>query len=66
MDEDTFQSLIIRALIWGLAYYFIRRGLNPENEDIKKFKKDAMYGSLAVFVSSIAYWYAKAYIVPRI
>ena len=54
---QVFRSFLVRAVLWGLTYYFIRRGLNPEHEDLDKFNNDAIYGSVAVFVSSVLFWY---------
>lgn len=36
---------------WAVSYLFIRRGLNPDtsNDFMRKYWKDAMYGSLAGF-----------------
>lgn len=66
MNEDTFQGIIFKALIWGITYYFIRRGLNPDNKDLEKFKSDAIYGTIAAFVSGLLVWFASTYIIPRI
>lgn len=66
MDEDTFQGFIFKALLWGICYYFIRKGLNPANKDLDKFKADAIYGSIAAFVSAVLFWYVNRYIIPRI
>jgi len=66
MDDDTFQGFVFKALLWGITYYFIRRGLNPENEDITKFKSDAIYGSIAAFVSGVLFYYLNIYVIPRI
>ena len=66
MDEDTFQGFVFKALLWGIAYYFIRKGLNPANKDLEKFKYDAIYGSIAAFFSGVAFWFIKQYVIPRI
>lgn len=67
MDEDTFQGLVFKALLWGITYYFIRRGLNPDNSGkLETFRSDALYGSLAALVSGILFWYLNTYVVPRI
>lgn len=66
MNELTFQGLVFKALLWGITYYFIRRGLNPEVEDVTKFRADAIYGSLAAFVSGVLAWYLDKYVVSPI
>ena len=66
MDKDTFQGFMFKALIWGLTYYFIRRGLNPEVKDLEKYKVDTMYGALASFITGISFWYVQKYVIPRI
>ena len=49
MDEDTFQGFVFKALLWGIAYYFIRKGLNPANKDLEKFK---LSGLMKLAISS--------------
>ncbi len=66
MDEDTFQGFVFKALLWGITYYFIRRGLNPDTKDLEKFKSDAIYGALAAFVSAVVFFYLNIYVIPRI
>lgn len=44
----------IGAIIWSLAYLYIRRFLNPEIKDYRKYQTDAMYGGLAAFVANIS------------
>ena len=66
MDEDTFQGFVFKALLWGVTYYFIRRGLNPDTKDLEKFRSDAIYGSLAAFVSAVLFFYINRDIIPRI
>lgn len=41
----------VTAFCWGVSYLFIRRGLNPDTrpEFLRKYWKDAVYGSLAGF-----------------
>lgn len=41
----------VSALCWGFSYIFIRRGLNPDTrrDCLRKYWKDAVYGSLAGF-----------------
>lgn len=66
MDSDTFQGFIFQGLVWGIVYYFIRRGLNPDIEDLQKYKSDAIYGGLSASVAALIMWYVKKYVVPRI
>jgi membrane protein DedA with SNARE-associated domain len=66
MDNSTFIGFVIRALIWGFTYYFIRRGLNPANTELEKFQADAIYGSLATFVGALMFWYVDKNIISRI
>lgn len=66
MDSDTFQGFVFQGLVWGIVYYFIRRGLNPEVEDLQKYKKDALYGGLSAFISAVIMWYVRRYVVPAI
>ena len=42
---------VITALCWGTSYLAIRRGLNPDTRSdwLRKYWKDAVYGSLAGF-----------------
>jgi len=42
---------LVTSFCWGFSYLFIRRGLNPDTRDrfVKKYWKDAVYGSLAGF-----------------
>ena len=46
----VYESLV-SALCWGFSYMFIRRGMNPDTSDnfLRKYWKDAIYGSLAGF-----------------
>jgi hypothetical protein len=62
-DQQLVQLLvqaIVFGVIWGLAFYYIRKGLNKrnftENAEAKReaFKWDAIYGGLATAVSVIA------------
>jgi len=41
----------VTSLCWGLSYLFIRRGMNSDTSPnyVRKYWKDAMYGSLAGF-----------------
>jgi len=55
IDTNTLIRFAIRAVLWGLTYYFVRRGLNPEITDLSKYQSDAFYGSLASFVSAILF-----------
>jgi len=64
MDRNTFQGIILRTLVWGFTYYFIRRGLNPENTNLQRFRMDAFYGSFANFVAQIMVWYGTNYLLP--
>lgn len=58
ISTKLLMGFVIKALLWGLTYYFIRRRLNPENEGkVEKFQNDAIYGSIAAFISGIAYWF---------
>jgi len=65
MDEETVQNFIFKALLWGIAYYFIRRILNPD-VDPDQFKSDAMYGTLAALVAAIMFYYLNYFIIPRL
>lgn len=42
---------LVGSFCWGFSYIFIRRGLNPDTKGnvLKKYWKDAVYGSLAGF-----------------
>lgn len=44
----------VSAICWGFSYIFIRRGLNPDTRKdcLRKYWKDAVYGSLAGFNSA--------------
>ena len=46
----VYESLVT-AICWGFSYIFIRRGMNPDNnrDFVRRFWKDAVYGSLAGF-----------------
>jgi hypothetical protein len=57
LQQKVLLSFVVRAVLWGLTYYFIRRALNPATTDLEKFQSDAIYGSVAAFVSGIAFWY---------
>ena len=47
--------LIINAalagLFWGLSFYWIRKGMNPEVTDLRKYRQDAIYGSIGAAVT---------------
>lgn len=45
---------LVGSFCWGFSYIFIRRGLNPDTKGnvLKKYWKDAVYGSLAGFNAS--------------
>jgi len=49
----VYESLVT-AVCWGTSYMFIRRGLNPDTRTnfLRKYWKDAVYGSLAGFNAS--------------
>lgn len=66
MDSDTFQGFVFQGLVWGIVYYFVRRGLNPEVDELQKYKSDAIYGSLAAFLAAVIMWYVRKYVVPAI
>jgi hypothetical protein len=58
MDSIKIKKLLIESLIagiiWGLTYLFIRRKINPEtSHNYMKYKLDAFYGSVAVFIAMI-------------
>ena len=63
LTQQEFVQLLIDAIIhgvmWGLTFYFIRKGLNErnfvENPDAKRqaFYFDAMYGGVAAFAMVI-------------
>lgn len=57
MDQKTILGFVIKSLIWGLTYYFIRRGLNPEVDNLGKYTVDAIYGTLASFASAVLFYY---------
>lgn len=42
---------MVTAICWGFSYMFIRRGMNPDNnrDFLRRYWKDAVYGSLAGF-----------------
>merc|ERR1711967_69442 len=44
----------VTAFCWGFSYVFIRRGLNPDTREnlLRRYWKDAVYGSLAGFNAS--------------
>eukprot|EP00535_Pseudo-nitzschia_heimii_P004595 CAMPEP_0197178028 /NCGR_PEP_ID=MMETSP1423-20130617/3426_1 /TAXON_ID=476441 /ORGANISM="Pseudo-nitzschia heimii, Strain UNC1101" /LENGTH=900 /DNA_ID=CAMNT_0042627673 /DNA_START=35 /DNA_END=2737 /DNA_ORIENTATION=- len=46
----VYESLVT-AICWGFSYMFIRRGMNPDNnrDFLRRYWKDAVYGSLAGF-----------------
>jgi hypothetical protein len=46
----VYESLVT-AVCWGLSYIVIRRGMNPDTRVgfVRKYWKDAVYGSLAGF-----------------
>jgi len=46
----VYESLVT-ATCWGFSYMFIRRGMNPDNnrDFLRRYWKDAVYGSLAGF-----------------
>lgn len=46
----VYESLVT-AVCWGFSYMFIRRGMNPDNnrDFLRRYWKDAVYGSLAGF-----------------
>jgi hypothetical protein len=58
--DVEWKRLIVRAIIggiiWGLGFYYIRKGLNKRNFREKPEKKktdfywDAVYGSVAAFI----------------
>jgi len=45
---------LVTAFCWGTSYMLIRRGMNPETRSnfLRKYWKDAVYGSLAGFNAS--------------
>lgn len=65
-SEDLVQNFVIKGVLWGFTYYFIRRGLNPEVEDVEKYKQDAIYGSLAALISAILLWIFQTYVIPYV
>ena len=60
IDQSTIILSALTGLFWGLTYYYIRRGMNPDVEDLSKFKSDAIYGAIAVFVFQIIMAITKA------
>ena len=62
IETATLMKFALRALIWGLTYYFVRRGLNPEVTDLEKFRGDAIYGSLANFVGAVLFLLVDQYL----
>lgn len=46
----VYESLVT-SICWGFSYMFIRRGMNPDNnrDFLRRYWKDAVYGSLAGF-----------------
>jgi hypothetical protein len=42
---------VVTAFSWGFSYLFVRRALNPDTRPrfLRKYWKDAVYGSLAGF-----------------
>mmetsp|Transcript_18157 Transcript_18157/g.20960 ORF Transcript_18157/g.20960 Transcript_18157/m.20960 type:complete len:857 (-) Transcript_18157:40-2610(-) len=45
---------MVTAVCWGISYIVIRRGMNPDTRNgvVRKYWKDAVYGSLAGFNAS--------------
>lgn len=44
---------LISAVVWSLSYLYIRRYLNPEIDNYRKYQTDSLYGGLAAFAATI-------------
>jgi hypothetical protein len=64
---------LIAGLVWGLAFYFVRKGLNKSNftgdaeTDALKtasLKREAVFGALAAFVTVFAKHFVTSTITP--
>jgi len=58
LEIITYMALItnavVSAVVWWFCYLWIRRYLNPENNNnVDKYQQDAVYGALAQGVSVI-------------
>lgn len=73
LTTNQFMTLVVEAIVqgvlWGLMFYYVRKGLNkrnfakaktPEEVEEKKldFYWDAIYGGIAAFFLTIAKKYA--------
>ena len=53
--EKAFIKGAVGGIIWGLAYLYIRRYMNPKTTDkYKDYTSDAMYGALAATAAFVA------------
>jgi hypothetical protein len=54
LNQKLLIKALIGAIIWYLTYLYIRRYMNPQNNNnIDKYKTDALYGALANFTATI-------------
>ena len=64
MNIEKLLELLLKAVLWGLFFYLIRRGLHPGRERADSiWKSDAFYGGLSIFLAGISYWVLKEYLL---
>lgn len=63
MKQETFLELVVKAVMWGFTYYFIRRGWNPRIEDMERYRYDAVFGIIAFFIGGLLTWGINKYII---
>ena len=65
---NTAKEAVITAILWGVIFYYIRKGLNKKNFIVdadkkrKEFYREAIYGGIAAGVMVIA----KKYIMQKL
>jgi hypothetical protein len=58
-------NAVVAGLAWWFTYLYIRRYMNPEHDNIEKFKNDALYGAIAAFVMTISKGVVTDYLIKK-
>ena len=47
INKNTIILAVVTGLVWSFCFYYIRKGLNPDNTELSNFKNDAIFGGIA-------------------